>query len=394
MKPLPQTILVVLILALGGCAAWLLLSNPRTPEREEPVLVLPGVRVMRVERTRHTPILRSHGSVETVQQTRLAPQVAGRVIELAPGFAAGGVFAAGEVLCRLDAVDFEQALVEAQAGVARAELRVALEEREASVAKEEWDDFGEGEPDPLLLREPQLREARAELASARAGVERARRDLERTVVRAPYACTVAARYAAQGEWLTPATPVALLLATDVAEIRLPFNDDDVALLDVPRAGQRNAAAPVVELSAVFGGRRQTWTGRIVRSESEIDARTRMLTVVAQVSDPYALAGADAELRTPLAFGLFVEARVQGRALDDVFVVPREALRDGEWISVVDAEDRLQLRRVTPLHTEHDFVVLAEGLEDGERLCLTQLEVAVNDLAVRVIDEPLGAEGAR
>ena len=90
------------------------------------------------------------------------------------------------------------------------------------------------------------------------------------------------------------------------------------------------------LAAEFAGQRHVWDGEIVRTEGELDPRSRMVHVVAQVADPYGRTSGGA---TPLAVGLFVEATIAGRQVPGAFVLPRSALREGDQVYVVDEEDR-------------------------------------------------------
>ena len=120
--------------------------------------------------------------------------VAGRVIEVSPSFVPGGFFEKGELLLRIDPFDYRQASVQATGAVAQADLRLATELAEADVARKEWEELGEGKPTPLTLREPQVAEAQAALASARAALENAERNLERTAIAAPYAGRVRIEY--------------------------------------------------------------------------------------------------------------------------------------------------------------------------------------------------------
>ena len=63
----------------------------------------------------------------------------------------------------------------------------AEEEADAAVARREWEQLGEGPGSPLVLREPHIAEAQAAVTAAEAALEKARLDLERTEVRAPFA---------------------------------------------------------------------------------------------------------------------------------------------------------------------------------------------------------------
>ena len=153
--------------------------------RHFPVFTPPGVRVEAVT-LRDVPFsVTSQGTVRPRTESQLVTEIAGRVTSIAPSFAEGGFFESGDVLVTVDPFDYQQAMVSARSQVAQARLRLAQEEAEAEVAVREWDTLGRGDPRALTLRKPQLEEARASVAGAEAGLERAERDLERADIVAP-----------------------------------------------------------------------------------------------------------------------------------------------------------------------------------------------------------------
>ncbi|MCB1128513.1 MAG: efflux transporter periplasmic adaptor subunit, partial [Verrucomicrobiae bacterium] len=158
-------------------------------------------------------------------------------------------------------------------------------------------------------------------------------------------------------------------------------------------GESKVPGPAVTLSARIGGKPAQWQGRIVRTEGEIDVRTRMINAVARVDRPYARDPDNP--RPPLAVGLFVDGAIAGRRLEDVFVVPRLALRPGLGLMVVDPESRLRLRQVHLLRLEADYVVFQDGVEAGDRVCVSPLDVVTDGMHVAVLDgksasAPVGA----
>jgi multidrug efflux system membrane fusion protein len=170
-------------------------------------------------------------------------------------------------------------------------------------------------------------------------------------------------------------------------VRLPIPDDDLAFLDLPladRVGRDPARQPIVELSARFAGAERTWQGRIVRTEGEIDPRSRMIHAVARVEKPYVATGG----QPPLAVGLFVDASILGHRVDDVVVIPRSAVHDGDVVHVVDAEDRLRIRSIEVLRREQDRVVVRSGLASGERVAVSRLTIPIEGMPVRPL--PVGA----
>lgn len=237
------------------------------------------------------------------------------------------------------------------------------------------------------------RVAAASLREAEAALEQARRDLERTELRAPYAGRVREKLVDVGQFVERGTPVARLYAVDYAEIRLPIPDEEMAFLDLPldyRGAAHQGAGPTVILRADFAGGRHAWEGRIVRTEGEIDPRSRMIHAVARVDDPY---GRGTPGRPPLHVGLFVEAEILGRELPGAVVLPRAALRGDGRILVVDADDRLRGRQVDVVRVDGEQAIIRSGLAAGERVCVSPLETVTDGTKVRTVadqrTEPAG-----
>ncbi len=388
MKSRVQFFLVPLVLVLGVAVAAFMIANRKPVQPKPPEVILPLVRVLTVAPTNAQLEVRSQGTVAPRTAIDLSSEVTGKVASVAPCMAAGGFFEEGEVLVTIDPRDFELSVVQARAQVAAADARLAREQAEAEIARQEWDDLSPGKnPSPLVLRAPQLKEAQAALASAQAALEVAERDLEKTKIRAPFAGRVLSETVDVGQFLNRGTAIARLYGADYAEVRLPVPVEDMAFLDLPlayRTDTNSSPGPTVHLRGQFAGRENVWSGRVVRTEGEIDPQSRMLTAVAQVADPFARK-ADSEL-PPLPMGLFVEAVIMGRRVEKVFMVPRIALRSGDRVLVVDEENKLRFRNVTILRPERDQILLRSGLATGDRVVLSPLNTPVDGMAVRTFDE--------
>jgi RND family efflux transporter MFP subunit len=376
---LPLTAIVLAIVIM-----MVMVKLKPAPETRIPEPPLPLVRVMNVQLQDMILTVESQGTVSPRTESVLLPEVAGRVIEVSPSFVPGGFFEEDEFLLRIDPFDYRQAAVQARGAVAQAELRLATELAEADVARKEWDELGEGEPTPLTLREPQVAEARAALDSARAALENAERNLQRTTILAPYAGRVRQKQVDVGQYVSPGSPLATIYSVDYAEIRLPLPDNDLAFVDLPLDYRGEASAgrgPEVTLRADFAGRTFAWKGRIVRTEGEIDPRSRMVHAVARVSNPYSR-GSDPE-RPPLAAGMYVEAEIAGRKVEDVALIPRSAVRTNDTVLIVDEEERLRFRPVEILQATAEHAIVQSGLADGERICLSNLTAVTDGMRVRV-----------
>jgi RND family efflux transporter MFP subunit len=385
-----QILLPLLVLAGGAFMAQRILANKVQPKVTAPVFEGPLVRVAAVAPTALRIDVTAQGTVEPFRAVTVAPQVAGRVLRVADELRAGAFVAAGATLLCIEPADFELQIVQRQADVARAALRLVQERAEAAAALRAWRELeGERAPEPLVTREPQIRDAEQSLAAAEAQLARARLDLERTQVTAPFAARVRSANAEVGQFVAVGAAVAELYDVAAVEIRLPIASSDAAFLDLPMLGTGDAGTlPTVEVSVEFAGRRHVWQGRIVRTEGELDRRTRQLTLVARVDEPYARHG-DGD-RPPLTVGMFVQATITGRTFADVVAVPRSAVSaDGE-VWVVDQELRLRRRTVAVLRLERERALVQSGLAAGERVLSSRLDAPQEGMPVRAV-EPTAQE---
>ena len=413
-RPSPKVLLPLAILAGGVVVIAGLVATRPDVELKPPQEATPLVRVVEAQPMRWRFVVRSQGSVVPRNESELVPQVAGDVEWISPALASGGYVEAGEPLVRIEAADYRVALATARAALARAESEHKRAETEIT-RQRTLREKGVASQARIDDAENVYRVAEASLAEARARVERAERDLERTTLRAPFQGRVRSERVDVGQFVNRGESIAVLYAVDYAEISLPVPDRELRFVDVPRARAAADAedapvgaplGPEVVLRAEFAGREQTWRGRIVRTAGEIDPQTRMVQLVARVTDPYHLESDGDEV--PLAVGLFVAAEIQGREATDVFVLPREALRSSnpmdpnaeKEVHVVDAEGRLHIRPVDVLRTEAEVAVIDSGLSAGDRVSISRLQAVAEGMRVRVAHadgtaptEPAAAPGA-
>ncbi len=359
---------------VGAIGIAILLGNMKPPpEKKETVAVDILVEVMPlVLQTTHLTV-ESQGTVRPRTETILSAEVTGSIVSISPKLIAGGIFRRDEVLMRIDPTNYLVAVDQADA---------LLKQRQIEF------DGAEKLRRQGYRAESEYASAAAALASAKAEVVRANRNLERTYIRLPYAGMVRSKDSDLGQHVNVGTRLAVTFATDQAEIRLPLTDRDLAFIDLPDASAISDTGsdegPLVTLTAVQKGRETTWQGRIVRSEGVVDEKTRVTYAVVRVDNPYQLASTD-RIISPLPMGTFVAATIAGKTVQNVLRVPRSALRGNGQIVLVDDDDRLQIRSVDILRADADYAYLLGGALEGERVCLTAIENPINGMRVRTED---------
>ncbi|MDE0990591.1 MAG: efflux RND transporter periplasmic adaptor subunit [Pseudomonadales bacterium] len=371
----------IAIVVAGFITMGIIIKTGPTMDQKPPASTAPLVRTwIATSETVQLSVL-TYGSVQPRTESELIPEVSGRVIKISPSMVSGGFIRKGEILLEIDPLDYEVALEQARASLAAAksELTNAKKayERLLDLAKQQ--SASQSEQDDALNR---LRFGQASIREAAARLSRAERDISRTKIKAPYDGRVRSKRVDIGQFVNRGAPIASLYATDFAEVRLPLHDEELAHLDLPLAGQESPNQPTAILRARFAGANHTWEGKIVRTEGELDPKTRMINVVAQVEAPYERSGN----RPPLAIGLFVEAEIIGNTVDNVYIVPRSALQANEQIYVLSSEYRLQFRDVNILRTVEEDVYITSGFKSGETICLSTISNAVEGMLVEPVTE--------
>ena len=367
----------LLVLAIGLGLAYTIAVNEPAPAVEPYQPPAPTVRVTEARAQDEYLSIKSQGTVQPRTQSELIPEVNGRVVWMSAALVGGGAFREGEVLLRIDDADYRTAVQRARATLQRTEV-------EFEYAEDEMDRLTSLHGKQLASQQ-QLDNARraaqvaeANLVESQAALEQAERGLSRTELPAPFDGLVRNEQVDMGQFVTRGQSIGIIYATDYAEVRLPLSTDQLVYLDLPisTSGQiPEAIRPPVQIYAWLGERRLQWEGQLMRLEAEIDERSRMLYGVARLRQD------SSEDRPIIPSGLFVQASIRGLKAEQVFRLPRSAMRDENQVLIVDQDNRLRFRRVSILRLEHDDMLIDEGLAEGERVCISPLQTVVDGMTV-------------
>jgi len=357
----------------------LLMGTQETPEQKEETAILTIVDVMTVEQQTVSLNLPSYGVVNPKYKTQLVTEVQGRLQSISTNFVAGGMVKKGEQLALIEPSDYEADLMQAEANVAQATAMLNEEIARGEVAKIEFKDFDKGVAPELGLRIPQLKKEQANVKSAQAGLARAKRNLERTVIRAPFDGIIKARKVDLGQYVTLGTNLGELYDTNIAEVRLPLTNSDLAYLE-----SIDNPDTQVTLNASLAGQDISWEGNIIRSENVIDEQNRMVYLVAEVTDPYLLQARSMN-KLPLKYGSFVTAVIKGRTVTGIVSLPRHVVRNDQ-VAIVKADNTIEMRSVNIVKSDIDKVYIKDSFTDGERISTTNVVNLSDGQKVKILGE--------
>lgn len=373
----------VAILVAGIGAFFLLdLAKPEPEKKVDPPRPL-SVYVKPAEQSDIALRVKTGGDVRSRTDVNIVSEIAGRIVKVSPEFTEGGNFAPGVAFIEIDDRDYRLALSQAQATVAGAEVGVQEALAQADVARKQLQ--GAKNPSPLALREPQVAQARASLKAAEANLQRAQLDLDRTKISLPFAGRIARKLVDVGQYVGPGTLLGEGFATDVVQIRLPLTDTQLASLGLPIgyvAGEGDHIP--VELTAIVAGKMQNWQGQLTRLDASIDRQTRTLFGLVEVRDPYASNASQNGM--PLAVGLYVNADIYGRQIENATVIPRDALRAGDNVFVLNADQRLEIRNVSVIHSSNTDAVIGTGIKPQDRVIISSIRNPIPGMSLTPLVE--------
>lgn len=412
MKPkIIQAVLFVIILALSILGLRFMMALKQPPSKAEKEVPGALVRTITVKTEDKTVIVRGFGTVQPRWEASIVPQVSGRVVWVTPSFVAGGIFNKGEKLFEIEKTDYEAALQRAKADLKTAEFELTKSESDAKVARlqwEKWRAYKKKEnrlsekkseeivlpPSPLVLFGPQLEKSKAAVNAKKAALLQAERNLEGTIITAPFNCMIRHEMLDLGQFVRAGETIGSLFGTDALEVLVPLALDKIPQLDIPRRG-KDITGSKASVRLIAGDRIYTWPGVVDRSLGEVDPKGRMVNVIVRIDAPYQKlpsrrdafsADSNAESAPELALGMFVEVLLSGKTIRNVVVVPISALRDNNTVWIVNQENRLHIQPIVWGWSTDREIWVTTGLKGGEKVVESALSGVIEGMKLRPISE--------
>ena len=369
----------ILVILIGSFFAFIIsVSSPKPKkgiELPKPTPVFYEV----VTKKNITLKIFTNGEVKPLNEINLISQVSGQIVEAADEFVDGGIIKAGSPLVWIDDRDYKLAVISAESRVAQASKLLEREIAESELAKNDWEELGLGEASPLTLRIPQLKEAEAAEKAALADLEKAKLNLERTIVKLPFQGIIREKKTGVGQFVGAGSILATAFSTEEVLIALPLTDTELSYLGLPLAYEEEKpfTGPKVKFLSSVSNKTFEWEGRIVRTAGSIDPPTRLVYVYAEVINPY-------QQSPPLAIGMFVDAIINGKTIKDGFLVPNSAVNNNSNIYAIDKNDNLEIREIEILGTDRDYVIIKGEINEGERVVVSPLNNAKIGMSLKPI----------
>lgn len=365
------TLLPVGIVLAAVVIAAIFVSLRKDPSKKPaPSDRSPIVQTMKLVRENFPLKVSIQALVEPKDEINLSPQVGGHVVWVNASATEGGEVNKGDVIFRVDPRDYRLKRDQADAALAKARYERDLVTAQKEAAEKGLDLLEQGQNEggiardkmsDLALFKPQVLNAESNLASASAGLEQAKLNLERTELIAPFTGYLRDFKVSPGQNLSPNQTVGRLFAKSPLLMRT-----SVSLVDLDwilRSRQEAESTLRVTAHRLVGAREHHWEARLARVPPVADPETRQARLFIEVDNPVS----DQGFHLPI--GMMVDMDIAGPNLQNVVVVPEETVYGGKQIWVVGADMTLQLIPVKVIRTADGKSVI-QGEIDPETPIVT------------------------
>ncbi len=374
--------LLILLLA-AGASAVIFLTEPTAQRSSATKRSAMLVDVTGVDHGTFRPVITAMGTVRADQEIVLSPRVSGEIVSISDSFTPGGFVGEGEVLLRIDPADYEVNLMQRQSDLRQAASELELELGRQDLAKKDYQEL-EGtissEYKTLVLRGPQLDTARARVEAAQAAVRRAELELERTRIRAPFAAHIINREANVGSQVSPGESLGRLVGVESYWVEAAVPVSNLRWIEFPDTSEHTG-------SNVRIRNRSAWpedtfrTGEVYNLIGALEDQTRLARVLLTVADPLSHEPESAGL-PPLMVGSYVEARIEGKPIEDVIRMNRDFLRQNDTVWIKE-DGVLRIRDVDIVFRDQDYVYIRSGLGVDDLVVTTNLATVLEGAPLRL-----------
>ncbi|PAU80428.1 efflux transporter periplasmic adaptor subunit [Halovibrio salipaludis] len=376
------------ILLAGAVLVWFVfLSEPtatRGPDTARETAML--VDVITAKRQDYRPTITAMGRVRAARELTLRPRVSGQIIDRASEFTPGGMVDEGEMLVKIDPADYEATLQQRRSELSQARSDLDIEQGRQNVAEQEFELLGEdleGTNKALVLRQPQLEQARASVESAEAALKQAQLDLDRTSVTAPFNARVLSREISVGTQVSTGEALGRLVGVEEYWVEATIPQSHLHWLRFDERSGENGAPATIRNNTAWPDD-QHREGRLQRLVGELDETSRLARVLITVEDPLALESETSD-KPPLLIGSFLNTTIEGRELEDVVRLNRNHIRRDDTVWVME-DSELSIRDVEIAFQDAEYAYVASGVEAGDSVITSDLATVVEGAALRTEED--------
>ena len=396
-----KKILWICLAIIGGgllVTALIFSTEPEAQQEGASLETAMLVDVTTIKKGTFEPRVVATGTVQPVEDVNLSPLVSGQVIRRDPSFTPGGFVKKNQVLLQIDPADYRNTLELRKSEYMQSQTTLDTEMGRQEIAVQDLqlitDDslFGDNplseDERELVLRKPQLNAVKANIGAAKAAVDQAQLNLERTTIRAPFDAHILSQNVTNGSLVAQGDILGRIVGTKEYWVVATVPVSKLQWLSFPDNDSEKGASVRIENASAWPDDAYR-EGYLDRQIGALDGQTRLARVLIKVTDPLATTS-EFEGKPKLMIGTFVEVSIQADAIPNIVRLHRDYVRSNETVWVMK-EGKLEIRNVEIVLTDDTYAYIRKGLEDNEKVVITDLSTVSNGIGLRTASDAMDQE---
>ncbi len=380
MKFLIKLILAAAIIFGAYKASHYYMTNkPEAKRKKTHTKMASRVSVSPVILQNKTVKINTMGTVIPANEMTLKAETSGKIVEISELLIPGTLIAEGSQIFKIDPTDYEIEVSRKESAKVKKEYELKLEMGQQAVAKRQWEmlnqhnESSEQEKE-LALRIPHLENAQASLRSAESDLEKARLNLSRTNIKAPFNSILREKNVEMGSYVTAKDNLAVLTGTDEFWIQVSIPVEKLRWLSVPKGAEKGSTAVIT-----YGNSEsETRKGKILRLLVDMEKQGRMAKLLISVKDPFSIQPENKDKRQ-LVLGSYVRVELEGKKLDDIYEIPRSSLRDNNTLWTVTKNDTLKIISVDVVWKDENNVFVKNNFSVNTQIITSDLSTPIKGM---------------
>ena len=359
-KIIPAIIVIMVVLVL-----WYLMSlfKPSIKKKDD-TKVVPVVTTIKINPVDFIIPIKAEGMVLPQIKINISSEVSGKIIHVSDKFSNGGSFTKGDVLVKIDPIDYQLAITRAKASVAAQIANLDLEQAKSDLAKQDWKKYGKkSKANALNLNLPQVSSAKAALSGARADLKIAQRNLSKATIKAPFSGVILSKNVDMGQFVSLGIALASIASTETSEVRISLSDAQLRMSGLDKFSDSYHVNVNVSSDEIS---QQSWQATITAVEAQRDARTLFNYTIVEIKKPFT------QQPIPLRFNTFVEVEFDGETLHGVFPLSRNYMMLNNKVKLFDSQSQLLIKSVEVAYSDDEYFYISNGLSADDEIIITQL----------------------
>ncbi len=376
-----------LFIAAGAIflAYWFIVKAPKAKPKPAVQRKATIVEVIKPELGNFNVEIDTVGEVIPYNSLNLTTKISGEVVELSPNLEPGGIVNKGELLVRIDDRDYQLIKMQREAALQQAKSDLKMEHGRQVVAKNDLklikrsSKFTQEQLD-LALRKPQLMQYQAAVTKAQASLDEAKLAIERTKIFAPWDAVVVERNISIGTNLTAQQTIASLIDNSKYRIKTSIAANKLPFINI---GNENSKVQIKSNAS-----QNIINGEIISVLPSLTSGSRMNQVLIEVDN----SNSQDISATSLRINDYVQVKILGKQLDNVYQVPRTYVHDGNSIWIMRT-NKLTIILPKIIHEDKNFIYFNSLIKSGDMLITSILPSAVEGMLLATPEQQNNHESA-